>query len=230
RSPGAKPGAGALNEQFPLLQQRLQTEAAAVKKHEADLLATWDRQYKAQADAAQKYENDLLATWDRQYRVQEQTAQARMSLDRELNRERLQGAQETNRQLNQIEQNRRQQELDGLRQAIQERARQQDQANKAQLAYAKEARTQGVRYGEEVGDSIITQRYALYDVAATWGIVSAATLGAAAAATKAAIDQEAAFAQVLRTTDAVGDRAIELQGELQSLGAVIPRSFGELSE
>lgn len=101
--------------------------------------------------------------------------------------------------------------------------------DEAQLAYAREAQRQGVKYGEQTVNSMITQRYALYDVAATWGIVSAATLGAAAAALKVGIDYERAFANVRRTTEVSGDAADELYDSLIDLTTAIPADFAEIT-
>lgn len=78
--------------------------------------------------------------------------------------------------------------------------------------------------------SLSNQRYALYDVATTWGVVSAATLGAAGAAAKIAIDYEAAFAQVQRTSGLSGQALADLRTELVDLSTQLPESFANISE
>lgn len=78
--------------------------------------------------------------------------------------------------------------------------------------------------------SLANQRYALYDVATTWGVVSAATLGAAAAAARIAIDYQAAFASVQRTSGATGDALGQLRTDLVDLTTELPASFANIAE
>lgn len=92
------------------------------------------------------------------------------------------------------------------------------------------AQDQVAKSTENATGNIITQRYALYDVARTWTAISAATLGAATAAVTVAASYEASFAQVLRTTDVTKQEADELREAIEGLGASIPSSFGQLTE
>src|SRR5690606_14614479 len=55
------------------------------------------------------------------------------------------------------------------------------------------------REAGRLNGNLISQRYALYDVASTYGIIGAALLGASAYAVKAGADFERAFTDVQRT-------------------------------
>lgn len=89
------------------------------------------------------------------------------------------------------------------------------------IAYTKqqEAMTRG----------LANQRYALYDVASSFAVVSAATLGAAGAATAVGISYEKAFAQVERTSQATGSTLENLRSELIALSMAVPISFEEIA-
>jgi len=73
-------------------------------------------------------------------------------------------------------------------------------------------------------------RYALYDVATTWGIVSTATLGAATAAVAVGISYEKAFAQVERTSGATGGALNTLRDDLLQLSMTKPISFEDITQ
>lgn len=83
---------------------------------------------------------------------------------------------------------------------------------------------------QQSNNHLISQRYALYDVAATWGMISAATLGAAAAAAKVGINYEAAFAQVERTTGVTGAALQNLRTDLVDLTTELPTTFGDVAK
>jgi TP901 family phage tail tape measure protein len=85
------------------------------------------------------------------------------------------------------------------------------------------------RNNERVNNSIISQRYALYDVATTWGVLSAAILGTAGAALKLAMDYETAFAAVQRTTQVTGDDIQRLRDELVDLSTTLPTTFQDIA-
>ena len=82
--------------------------------------------------------------------------------------------------------------------------------------------------------SMISERYALYDVASTATLTSAAILGMVAAYEAVAISRQRAFADVQRTAgyDAqsgqIGDLK-EVRDELVQLTRELPKSFGELA-
>lgn len=81
--------------------------------------------------------------------------------------------------------------------------------------------------------SLIAQRYALYDVATTYGIVGAAMTAVAAGTIKASADYESAFTNVERTTiDSSGNvsQAVEdLKQQFVDLSTQIPVSFEDLT-
>lgn len=83
---------------------------------------------------------------------------------------------------------------------------------------------------EDANRGIIAQRYALYDVAATWGMISAATLGAAVATAKVGIEYEAAFAQVERTTGVQGAALKTLRQDLVDLTTELPATFADIAQ
>lgn len=76
------------------------------------------------------------------------------------------------------------------------------------------------------------QRYALYDVASTYGVLSAALLATAGYAVKVGADFESAFTAVDRTLeDGQAPAAIaQIRAELVNLSTTIPKSFAEISE
>lgn len=77
---------------------------------------------------------------------------------------------------------------------------------------------------------LANQRYALYDVATTFGLVSVATLGAAAAAVKLGGDYEQAFQQVARTTGLMGPELEEMRRQLVGISTDIPVAFADIAE
>lgn len=78
-------------------------------------------------------------------------------------------------------------------------------------------------------EKLANTRYALYDVAQTFTIISGAALGASGAAVKFAADYDQAFRSVQRTSLTAGAAASELKEELISLTTEIPRSFDEVT-
>lgn len=148
---------------------------------------------------------------------------------------RLQVAQATNADLLRIEEQGRQKELASFRSTIVERNRIAEQGSKAQLQYAAAAERAGVAYGQALpvidrtNQGLISQRYALYDVATTWGAVSAAILGTVAASAKVSIDYQRNFADVIRTTGVVGSEIDELREGLIDLTTEIPSSFEDIT-
>ncbi|GAB2699466.1 TP901 family phage tail tape measure protein [Microbacterium marinum] len=81
-------------------------------------------------------------------------------------------------------------------------------------------------------ENLISQRYALYDVASTAGIAGGSLVALVSAYTMLAANREAAFTDVLRTTrvDADSELAVTLRKELEELAQEIPKSFAEISD
>lgn len=88
---------------------------------------------------------------------------------------------------------------------------------------------QTIQAEKELNTNLASTRYALYDVATTWGAVSAATLGAAVAVEAVGIKYEAAFASVERTSGAVGDELAQLRSDLIGISTTIPVAFGDVT-
>lgn len=89
------------------------------------------------------------------------------------------------------------------------------------------------RATDDANNSLIRQRYALYDVATTYGAVSAAALAAVGATTNFAAKYESAFSAVERTTlqanGAVSGSIDSIRRDLYNLSTEIPLAFDELS-
>jgi len=97
------------------------------------------------------------------------------------------------------------------------------------IAVAQSAR-ESQRLIDKQINSLSNQRYALYDVARTWTVVSAAILGTAGAAVKLSIDYQRNFANVARTTGVVGQAAQDLKRDLVDLTTAIPEDFAAITE
>jgi TP901 family phage tail tape measure protein len=97
------------------------------------------------------------------------------------------------------------------------------------IAVAQAAR-ESQRLIDQQNNSLSNQRYALYDVARTWTVVSAAILGTAGAVTKLSIDYQRNFANVARTTGVVGQAAQDLKRDLVDLTTAIPENFAQITE
>lgn len=82
---------------------------------------------------------------------------------------------------------------------------------------------------EQFESGLSNQRYLLYDVAATWGMVSAATLGASVAAVKVAASYEYAAAAVQRTSQTSGKAFDNLYRDLVDLSTQMPESFDNIA-
>lgn len=86
------------------------------------------------------------------------------------------------------------------------------------------------RRQQDLTNSLAGTRYALYDVARTWTIVSGATLGAAAAAVTIGAAYEQALAQVQRTSQTSGDAFSRLSADLIDLSTEIPVAFQDIGQ
>lgn len=82
---------------------------------------------------------------------------------------------------------------------------------------------------QQASASLPTLRYAMYDVAQTAGIMSAAIGGAGAAILSASSSFESSFTAVERTSGVAGSQALQLRDDLIALSRVIPQSFGEIA-
>lgn len=78
--------------------------------------------------------------------------------------------------------------------------------------------------------SLIAQRYALYDVATTYGIISAALIASAGYAVKLGADFESAFTNVQRTSNSGETALAGLRQQLVDLSTQAPLTFAELSK
>lgn len=105
----------------------------------------------------------------------------------------------------------------------QRRRRQASDAIKAQMM----GREQSLR-------GIARERYALYDVAAAYAAVAAASVGTITAVVGTAAQYERSFANVIRTADftsiKVGEAARVMRYELMQLANEIPVTFGQITE
>lgn len=75
-----------------------------------------------------------------------------------------------------------------------------------------------------------TLRYAMYDVARTAGVMSAAITGAGVGLLAASSSYETSFTAVERTSGVTGAAVGDLRDDLLGLARVIPQSFGEISD
>jgi len=81
-------------------------------------------------------------------------------------------------------------------------------------------------------DSIIAQRYALYDVASTYGILGASLVATSGYAIKLGADFESAFTNVERTLEngqSAADIA-DIRNQMVDLSTQIPKTFAEISK
>lgn len=153
----------------------------------------------------------------------------------------------------------RQRDLASLRDSIQQRNAASSQKNAAQLGYAQQGIAQtGVnrqgelsslrssiigRYAAEdakiaAGNQRVTAsfqgmasaRYAMYDVARSLTVVSAATLGTATAVVKLEADYEQLLVQVKRTSQTSGSEWQTLRKDLIDLSTQIPASMKDISD
>lgn len=115
-----------------------------------------------------------------------------------------------------------------------ERAR--AQAIRAEASLARETRIgeqAQQRMGRSVGQTnerLEAQRYALYDVAATYGAISATLLATSGYALKVGADFESAFTNVQRTSDVAASGLGGLRDTLVDLSTTIPVTFEGVAE
>ena len=108
-------------------------------------------------------------------------------------------------------------------------------ATKTAATGAAELAANSKKVGDNVSDAnskIISQRYALYDVATTYGAISAALLGMSTLAVKTGADFESAYTNVERTfeTSTAPSAVAAIREELVNLSTEIPRTFEEISK
>lgn len=82
----------------------------------------------------------------------------------------------------------------------------------------------------ELGFSLASHRYLMYDVGATYRSMSIALLALPAASSAAAMSFEKDFAQVIRTTGLADESARRYHRELKNMSSQLPITFSELAE
>lgn len=98
------------------------------------------------------------------------------------------------------------------------------------IRVANQQRENAIAQQGQYEQGLAATRYALYEVAATYTAVAAAAAALPVASTKAAIEMEAQFAHVARTTQATGAPLQRLRNDFVSLSTEIPVTFEELSK
>lgn len=107
----------------------------------------------------------------------------------------------------------------------------QGDADRAKAAEKAAAATDKVTTSEKrMQGSLANSRYLMYDVADTYGTMSAGLLAIPAATAAVAASYQKDFAQVLRITDQTTTQAASLQQGLKDLGTSIPMSFKDLTD
>lgn len=81
----------------------------------------------------------------------------------------------------------------------------------------------------KTNENIITQRYALYDLASTYAAIGAALVGIGVYATVTGARYESAFTNVERTSSATSESLKGLQRDLINLSGTMPITFEQLS-
>jgi TP901 family phage tail tape measure protein len=218
---GAQKNKGLVNQQNPLLQQRIKQEQDAAKKQ-----TQYEREFARLSAQEAKKAAAEKARYEQQF----------SKLVADENKKRAAIEQRTAEQISAV-----------WKKAHAENARLQQQATVAAATRtANQAGAGALRgadpfaglresaaYTEMLDRSVqglANQRYALYDVATTFGLVSVATLGAAAAAVKLGGDYEQAFQQVARTTGLMGPELEEMRHALVGLSTDIPVAFADIAE
>lgn len=166
-------------------------------------------------DAEKRKQEALAATI--KMRLEEQSRAAGLRSDASA-----QGAAWRNANSVADEERARAQELRGLREAIIGRAKAEDEAALA----SKRAADANAKHEA----SLPSLRYALYDVATTAGVVSAAITGTGVAVLAASAKYESAFTNVERTTLATAETTSQLREDLLQLTREIPESWGNITE
>lgn len=95
---------------------------------------------------------------------------------------------------------------------------------------ANQQRENAIAQQGQYEQGLAATRYALYEVAATYTAVATAAAALPVASTKAAIEMEAQFAHVARTTQATGAPLERLRNDFVNLSTEIPVTFEELSK
>lgn len=126
-----------------------------------------------------------------------------------------------------------QRDLAASRKALTDQMAAQSRISQAQVQYAGAATRAGVQYGqalENVNQGLANQRYALYDVASTLGVISAATLGVAVAVESIGIAFEKNFASVERTSGLAGSQLENLKDQLVDISTTMPVAFEDVTK
>lgn len=110
-----------------------------------------------------------------------------------------------------------------------EKTAQAEAARATQAEKSAAATTKAAASEEQQQQALASTRYALYEVAAAYTATAAAALALPVASAQAAIEMEAQFAHVKRTTQAAGAPLAALRNEFVDLSTEIPVTFEELS-
>src|SRR5690625_2585360 len=100
----------------------------------------------------------------------------------------------------------------------------------AEQEKATQATQKGAAAEDDYERGLAATRYALYEIAAAYTAVSAAALALPVSSAKAAIEMEAQFAHVARTTQAAEAPLATLRDRFVDLSTEIPVTFEELSQ
>lgn len=205
KAQGPQAGRGLVGQQNPLLQQRI----SAIK-------------------AEEQYERDFSKMLAQEYQERE-NRKAQIARDGAIAQQQIQEAA-------------RARELADLRRDIERRSALSTQNLISQVNSQSLGKNLGAdllasmrgtaEYTDLIDRSVqglANQRYALYDVATTFGLISTATLGAATAATVLGGKYDQAFASVARTTQATGSDLQNLRNELIAITTELPTSFEDVT-
>lgn len=126
----------------------------------------------------------------------------------------------------------RQAELKYLRDAIQTRYKEADARAKveAKQQAAADATAKEAASGHQNVESLNSQRYALYEVAAAYGAVSVALIGIGAKTVTAFADMESGFTKVERTSGLYGESFAPLEADLLALSRTIPTTTDAIQD
>lgn len=124
----------------------------------------------------------------------------------------------------------RQAELKSLRDAIQARYKEADAKEAAQAKQIAKDLENEANAGYKNVESLNSQRYALYEVAAAYGVVSTALIGLGTKTVTAFADMESGFTKVERTSGAAGSELSAIEDEILSLGRAIPTTTAEIQD
>lgn len=128
------------------------------------------------------------------------------------------------------EENSRQAELKTLRESIQARYKEADAKEAAQAKQIAKDLENEANAGYKNVESLNSQRYALYEVAAAYGVVSTALIGLGSKTVTAFADMESGFTKVERTSGLYGEAFAPLEADLLALSRTIPTTTDAIQD